>query len=355
MITALSTPPSRNDPANFASRADMFLAELPTFAAEANILQADVNAKQTAAANSAANALASENAANAASNSSVWVSGTTYAIGNVRYSPINFLSYRRKTAGAGTTDPSADSTNWQLLNGTGNVDLTSTQTLYNKTITGVSYWAGNPIPIDRGGTGATTAANAFNALKQSASETSTGVVALAIASEVITGTDGLKAITPSSLRNGKPTANYVVTLSTGFNLSSIPSWVTRITLIATDISTSVASNVNIKLNGLGTGYRSIWTVNMSSTLSTATATDAFRILSSAINDNPAHAYDGKIVLERHPGQNMWLLQGTIFNITGVEHVALSGVIDLGSALTSISFTTTSGTFDGSANVAVTWE
>lgn len=144
-ITALPSVPTRSDPANFADRADAFLSALPTFATEANALQSDVNAKQAAAAASAANALASELAANASSAASIWVSGTTYAIGNVRYSPITFLSYRRKTAGAGTTDPSADSTNWQLLNGTGNVDLNSTQTLTNKEIGTGSTVNGVPV------------------------------------------------------------------------------------------------------------------------------------------------------------------------------------------------------------------
>lgn len=52
-ITALPTPPSRSDSANFATRGDAFLAALPTFATEANVLQTDVNAKQAAAAVSA--------------------------------------------------------------------------------------------------------------------------------------------------------------------------------------------------------------------------------------------------------------------------------------------------------------
>src|SRR4051812_39378442 len=46
----------------------------------------------TQAANSAASAGATK-----------WISGTTYAIGDVRWSPINGQSYRRLTAGAGTT------------------------------------------------------------------------------------------------------------------------------------------------------------------------------------------------------------------------------------------------------------
>lgn len=52
-------------------------------------------------------ALNAEAAAGALANA-VWVSGTTYAAGDVRYSPLDFLDYRRKTNGAGTTDPSLD-------------------------------------------------------------------------------------------------------------------------------------------------------------------------------------------------------------------------------------------------------
>jgi len=61
-------------------------------------------------------------AAASASNSALWVSGTTYAAGDVRYSPIDFQSYRRKTNGGGTTDPSADTTNWTQISGGGDVD-----------------------------------------------------------------------------------------------------------------------------------------------------------------------------------------------------------------------------------------
>lgn len=58
----------------------------------------------------------------AASTAVVWVSGTSYIPGNVVYSPIDFQSYRRKTSGAGTTDPSADTTNWTQISGGGDVD-----------------------------------------------------------------------------------------------------------------------------------------------------------------------------------------------------------------------------------------
>lgn len=55
-ITPLPTPPNRDDPANFATRADAFLGALPAFATEANALQTDVTAKQGIASDAATTA-----------------------------------------------------------------------------------------------------------------------------------------------------------------------------------------------------------------------------------------------------------------------------------------------------------
>lgn len=128
-ITALPTPPSRSDPANFATRADAFLGALPTFATEANALATDVNSKQTTASTAAdtaqAQALAALNSANDAAQSAVaasavsgatqWVSGS-YSTGAVVWSPANGQNYRRKSPGGSSpTDPSLDPTNWYSL------------------------------------------------------------------------------------------------------------------------------------------------------------------------------------------------------------------------------------------------
>ncbi len=134
-ITPLPTPPSRDDPTNFAARGDAFLAALPDFATEANSLASDVNADAVAAAADAADAAAAAAAATAAANATKWISGTTYDEGYVVWSPITYLTYRRKSTGGGTTDPSADSTNWAQAAGTGDVTQTGTQTLTNKTLT----------------------------------------------------------------------------------------------------------------------------------------------------------------------------------------------------------------------------
>jgi len=133
-ITPLPSPPLRSDPANFAQRGDEFLGALPAFATEANALAVELN--ETAGDAIDEITILSE-AAIAASNVTKWVSGTTYIEGEVVWSPITYLAYRRKTDGAGTTDPSLDGTNWALVVGDGDVKLTATQTLTNKTLEGV--------------------------------------------------------------------------------------------------------------------------------------------------------------------------------------------------------------------------
>lgn len=58
-ITSLPAPPSRSDPENFAERADAFMAALPQFAEQANVLQAEVNQTAESVDNDAIAAAAS--------------------------------------------------------------------------------------------------------------------------------------------------------------------------------------------------------------------------------------------------------------------------------------------------------
>lgn len=134
-IDELPIPPSTLRPTTFAPEMDAFLGAWPTLRTQANTLLADA---QTAAGTSTTNAGNAAISAAAAAASAItagavlWVSGTSYALGASVISPIDVMAYRRKIAGAGTTDPSADATNWACL---GNVTLTGAQTLTNKTMT----------------------------------------------------------------------------------------------------------------------------------------------------------------------------------------------------------------------------
>ena len=128
-ITQLPPAPSRTDPATFSTRADTFVAALPTFVTEANATAANVTAKENqseasaaAAASSEAAAAASENQALeyrneavAASGAVLWVAGTSYAIGDGVVSPTNFKSYRDKVGGVSNTDPANDLARWLIL------------------------------------------------------------------------------------------------------------------------------------------------------------------------------------------------------------------------------------------------
>ncbi len=67
-ITALPTPPTRQDPDNFAQRGDEFLAALPLFATEANALAEAINIDEANVAAMAALVLPASNAALAGAN-----------------------------------------------------------------------------------------------------------------------------------------------------------------------------------------------------------------------------------------------------------------------------------------------
>lgn len=106
LIISEPTPDSRTqDQRFFEERVNIFSSELPKFGkalvdfGERMIgVEANVNANVEALANI------------------VWVSGEIYTIGQVRWSPADFGSYRRKTNGGGTIDPSNDPTNWAATN-----------------------------------------------------------------------------------------------------------------------------------------------------------------------------------------------------------------------------------------------
>jgi hypothetical protein len=93
--------------------------ELNTMTGQVNTVSGEVNTNagiataQAAAAIIAGNSAAASalNAANSAG-VAVWITGTSYVIGNPVYDPLNAQSYRRKTNGAGSTNPSLDPTNW---------------------------------------------------------------------------------------------------------------------------------------------------------------------------------------------------------------------------------------------------
>jgi hypothetical protein len=110
-VSALPAAPDPNNRATFNTLAYPWSAALPNFGTQLNAIGA---ASFTNATEAAASATMASNAANLAG-AVLWVSGTTYGVGDAVTSPANLATYRRKIAGAGTTDPSLDATNWTFV------------------------------------------------------------------------------------------------------------------------------------------------------------------------------------------------------------------------------------------------
>ena len=128
-IDTLPTPPTTADPTNFDARQDATLLAQQAMVPQINVQNLLVYANAVEAAASAttaatqvalatAQAVAAATAASSASstaNITAWSAATAYTAGQSVYSPVNFLSYRRRVAGTTSTDPSLDPTNWALL------------------------------------------------------------------------------------------------------------------------------------------------------------------------------------------------------------------------------------------------
>ena len=144
-ITGSPTVPQRSDRATFSSRVDDFVtwmaAAVSEFGAVANnVYNNAVDAYNNATAASASASTASNAAASALATSGAtqWVSGTTYALGAAVWSPVDAQTYRRIVAGAGTTDPSADATNWTKLGG-GSLSVVTVSGTTQTAVAGAHY------------------------------------------------------------------------------------------------------------------------------------------------------------------------------------------------------------------------
>ena len=133
----------------FRADVDTFFAtDLPAFSVAAEAARVTIESDVVLSANnvtsSATQALTAANAAISASSAAltagavIWITGLTYAIGDLRFSPTTYMVYRRKTVGAGSTDPASDSTNW-APSATGFATLAGVETFTNKKISAFQY------------------------------------------------------------------------------------------------------------------------------------------------------------------------------------------------------------------------
>jgi hypothetical protein len=178
---------------------------------------------------------------------------------------------------------------------------------------------------------------------------------LASSSDVQAGTSTTKAITPASLRGGALVAGTAVSASgTSVSFTDIPSWVKRITICYSGISTSGTSDLLLRLGDAGGAETSGYSGSASRTSSTvATENHSTGFLH-------ANSWDGAFVLHGiavlalvNESANTWAysFNGSLSNAAAT--FAASGSKSLSATLDRIVFTTAGGvqTFDaGTFNI-----
>ena len=145
-----------------------------------------------------------------------------------------------------------------------------------------------------------------------------------------------------------------LTTQTSVDFTSIPSWVKRITMMFSGMSTNGTSLPQIQL-GAGsvttTGYlsSSAFISNASNTTGQATATTGF-----VINQNGATLVSQGSIIFSSMGSNLWVAQGVLYQSTATTYtIFISGSITLSGTLDRVRLTTVNGTdtFDaGSVNI-----
>ena len=153
----------------------------------------------------------------------------------------------------------------------------------------------------------------------------------------------LQAATATSAVNTLSTA-VASTSGTSIDFTALPSWVKRITVMFSGVSTNNTSNYLIQL---GTGSTTFTTSGYVSSCRTAVNTSGFLIV-----DGPTAAslVSGAITLTNFSG-NTWVSSG-VLQISGGGAYYSSGVIALAAQLTAVRITSvTPDTFDaGSVNI-----
>lgn len=217
----------------------------------------------------------------------------------------------------------------------------STQDANAVAITGGTITGITDLAVADGGTGASTASGA---------RTNLGLGTLATLSTITDSEITNSTITPSKLAQPLTRGTAVASTSgTSIDFTSIPSWVKRITVMLSGVSTTGTSNYVIQI-GSGSYTTTGYTSYVQYGTSGGTNTNGFMIVGS---NAAAYLYYGTAVLVNVTG-NIWVCNGTgIVNTTAVNQTMFSGGLTLGGTLDRVRITTVGATdtFDaGSINI-----
>jgi hypothetical protein len=245
-----------------------------------------------------------------------------------------------------------DDTSASAMRTTLELGTMATQAASGVAITGGSVTGITDLAIADGGTGASTAADAFAALKQAATDSATGVVELATQAEVDAGTDTTRVLTPNHNRITLGT-EQATTSGTAKDFTGLPAGTRRVTINFAGVSTGGTSAYLIQLGDSGgienTGYLSAAGFNGGD----ATSTAGFVV---TVNGVAAALYHGTVTLTLEDAANFtWASTGVLYGSGGAVTYFSAGSKSLSAELTQVRVTTASGdTFDA-GGVNITYE
>jgi hypothetical protein len=181
-----------------------------------------------------------------------------------------------------------------------------------------------------------------------------GSVVLPVASTIVSPT--ISGAVMSTMASSILTSRTVQSASgTALTFSSIPSWVKRITVMLSGVSTTSTGVPAIKLGTSGgivsSGYTSVTSaIAATSAGSSASATSGFELINNGAGTN---VYHGVYYITNITGNN-WVITGqTTYGATPSTTAFATGSVALSGVLTQVQLTTTGGTdtFDaGTINI-----
>lgn len=184
-----------------------------------------------------------------------------------------------------------------------------------------------------------------------------GITATQLSSNAVTTVKILDAnVTPAKLSQKLTLAAAVASTSgSAIDFTGIPSWVKRITVMLSGVSTSGTSNIQLQL-GAGSievsSYLSMAGLINTTQNTTRGATNTTGFIINATSTVATDIQNGNLVFISM-GNNIWTCSGVFYNSTGPNISSVSGSKSLSGALDRVRITTVNGTdtFDaGSINI-----
>jgi hypothetical protein len=181
---------------------------------------------------------------------------------------------------------------------------------------------------------------------------------LPTATTTLVGTDATQTLTNKTIEGGAITTGTAVASTSGTSISftSIPSWVKRITVMFSGVSTSGTSAVQIQLGtGAGPTYTTTGYLGSATNASSGAAGSIVNLttgLPTSSDSTATRVRQGFITINAF-GNNTWMSQSVLGDSSATQISWTAGSITLAAALTAVRVTTVNGTdtFDaGSINI-----